>query len=138
MLAMTARAPGGVCSWQKSRSGVRKARLQGDEAGCSPCPEDVGRLSVIASLQPEVRSCYFDIGFIPPLAAMELAWPAEVAFEAQPWLLPSGETLIACLPRRFGIRIFRQALTPMPSPWFGTRPTGSGSRCDAARCVTVL
>jgi len=55
---------------------------------------------------PQVAACYFDIGFVPPLAAMQLTWPE---FPPRTWTLPSGETLTGPLPARFGLRIHRQA-----------------------------
>jgi hypothetical protein len=58
---------------------------------------------------PTVRCCYFDIGFVPPLAAMELDWPKEGNPGEQTWLLPSGEVVRSRLPERFGLRIRRQA-----------------------------
>ena len=58
---------------------------------------------------PEVLACYCDIGFIPPLAAMHLRWPAEIASIEQSWRLPNGDALVACLPQRFGVRILRQS-----------------------------
>ena len=58
---------------------------------------------------PEVLCCYCDVGFMPPIAAMHLRWPADLAAFERTWRLPNGEMLIACLPRRFGVRILRQA-----------------------------
>jgi hypothetical protein len=55
---------------------------------------------------PHVVACYFDIGFVPPLAAMQLTWPAV---PEQPWLLPSGEALAGRPPSRFGLDVRRQA-----------------------------
>ncbi len=57
---------------------------------------------------PHVATCYFDIGFVPPLAAMELRWPEPPA-EPRHWTLPSGEVLAGPLPARFGVRVRRQA-----------------------------
>jgi hypothetical protein len=57
---------------------------------------------------PRVVACYFDIGFVPPLAAMQLAWPAVPAPE-RGWTLPSGETLTGPPPARFGLHVRRQA-----------------------------
>ena len=58
---------------------------------------------------PEVLGCYCDPGFTPPIAAMQLRWPAQAGAVEQTWKLPNGETLIGCLPQRFGVRILRQA-----------------------------
>ena len=58
---------------------------------------------------PEVLGCYCDIGFTPPIAAMQLRWPAQVGAVEQTWRLPNGGPLVACLPGRFGVRILRQA-----------------------------
>ena len=58
---------------------------------------------------PEVLGCYCDIGFTPPIAAMQLRWPAQVGAVEQTWRLPNGGPLVACLPHRFGVRIMRQA-----------------------------
>jgi hypothetical protein len=55
---------------------------------------------------PQVAACYLDIGFVPPLAAMQLAWPD---FPSRTWTLPSGESLAGPPPARFGLRIHRQA-----------------------------
>lgn len=57
---------------------------------------------------PQVSACYFDVGFVPPLAATELLWPATAPRE-QTWTLPNGETLVGPPPRRFGVRVRRQA-----------------------------
>ncbi len=57
--------------------------------------------------QPRVVTCYFDIGFVPPLAAMELAWP-DPAVPGR-WTLPSGENLNGPPPSRFGLHVRRQA-----------------------------
>ena len=58
---------------------------------------------------PEVVGCYFDIGFIPPIAAMMLRWPEQEASTLHNWTLPDGEVLQSPLPRRFGVRLRRQA-----------------------------
>jgi hypothetical protein len=66
-----------------------------------------GRRSTVTPLpQPQIVACYFDIGFTPPIAAMQLSWPdpAERA-----WSLPRGETIRGPLPRRFGLQVRRQA-----------------------------
>lgn len=55
--------------------------------------------------QPEVVGCYFDIGFMPPIAAMLLRWAEE---SAEDWSLPAGEAVHGPLPRRFGVRVRRQ------------------------------
>jgi hypothetical protein len=57
---------------------------------------------------PQIVACYFDIGFVPPLAAMQLKWPAEVASSEHPRVLPGGEVLLDRLPERFGVRVRRQ------------------------------
>jgi hypothetical protein len=57
--------------------------------------------------QPRVVACYFDIGFVPPLAAMQLVWPAGPG--SQTWSLPGGEALNGPLPVRFGLHVRRQA-----------------------------
>ncbi|MGL4553334.1 MAG: hypothetical protein ACRC33_19380 [Gemmataceae bacterium] len=56
---------------------------------------------------PHVTACYFDIGFVPPLAAMQLAWPDGPRGERR-WVLPLGETITGPVPARFGVRIRRQ------------------------------
>jgi hypothetical protein len=56
---------------------------------------------------PRIVACYFDIGFVPPLAAMQLAWPADQG--DQRWTLPSGETFSSPPPARFGLHVRRQA-----------------------------
>jgi hypothetical protein len=58
---------------------------------------------------PQVSACYFDIGFVPPLAAMQLNWPASELSPKLGWKLPSGENLAGPPPSRFGLRIRRQA-----------------------------
>src|SRR5688572_20194857 len=55
---------------------------------------------------PQVTGCYFDVGFVPPLAAMQLAWPSAAS---QTWTLPNGELLQGPPPVRFGLLIRRQA-----------------------------
>lgn len=60
-------------------------------------------------IPPEVVGCYFDIGFMPPIAAMLLRWPDPGTFRERTWTLPGGEPLLGPLPRRFGVRIRRQA-----------------------------
>jgi hypothetical protein len=57
---------------------------------------------------PHVVACYFDIGFVPPLAAMQLAWPSPTAGQGS-WTLPSGEVLSGPPPARFGLHVRRQA-----------------------------
>ena len=52
---------------------------------------------------PTVTACYFDIGFVPPLAAMELRWEGDASGEGD-WTMPSGEHVRAGLPERFGLR----------------------------------
>ena len=65
---------------------------------------------------PRVVACYFDIGFVPPLAAMQLVWPPhglpanENGTRPEPrWTLPSGEVLGGPPPARFGLHVRRQA-----------------------------
>ena len=58
---------------------------------------------------PQVVACYFDIGFMPPIAAMLLTWPPPLDAESSTWKLPRGESVAGRLPRRFGVRIRRQA-----------------------------
>jgi hypothetical protein len=58
---------------------------------------------------PQVVACYFDIGFMPPIAAMLLQWPAPQDAQESTWKLPRGESVAGRLPRRFGVRIRRQA-----------------------------
>jgi hypothetical protein len=57
---------------------------------------------------PQVAACYHDVGFMPPLPAMQLNWPADAPQQAE-WKLPSGETLKGPPPGRFGVRVRRQA-----------------------------
>ena len=57
---------------------------------------------------PQVAACYFDVGFVPPLAAMQLSWPADAPAQSH-WTLPNGESLTGPPPGRFGVRIRRQA-----------------------------
>jgi hypothetical protein len=59
--------------------------------------------------QPELLGCYSDLGFTPPLAAMQLRWPGAIGEALQQWTLPRGETLHGTLPKRFGLLIRRQA-----------------------------
>ena len=65
--------------------------------------------TLVTLAAPEVIGCYFDIGFIPPIAAMLLRWPEPVASAQHSWPLPGGEVLQSPLPRRFGVRLRRQA-----------------------------
>jgi hypothetical protein len=69
----------------------------------------VQETSVTPLPQPELVGCYSDLGFTPPLAAMTLRWPADVADAWQTWALPCGEKLQGAPPRRFGLLIRRQA-----------------------------
>jgi hypothetical protein len=55
---------------------------------------------------PQVCGSYFDVGFVPPLAAMQLAWPDSAS---RTWTLPNGESIQGPPPVRFGLRIRRQA-----------------------------
>ena len=60
--------------------------------------------------EPEVVSSYFDDGFAPRLAAMCLRWPNEPGCRrAVLWKLPDKVRLISPAPRRFGVRILRNA-----------------------------
>lgn len=63
----------------------------------------------MSAVQPRVLSCYLDGGFVPPLAAMQLAWPEDAADAELLWALPGGELHRGRLPRRFGLRVRRQA-----------------------------
>jgi hypothetical protein len=58
---------------------------------------------------PELVGCYSDLGFTPPLAAMQLHWPAACAEAMQNWLLPRGEALSGPPQRRFGLLVRRQS-----------------------------
>lgn len=77
---------------------------------------------------PQIAGCYFDIGFVPPLAAMNLCWPADAG--ERDWRLPGGEVLRDRPPARFGVRVRRQdedayAVTllwgPVYRQWFSLR-----------------
>jgi hypothetical protein len=57
---------------------------------------------------PQVVASSFDVGFVPPLAAVQLVWPADAPSQ-DPWTLPNGEQLTGPPPGRFGVRIRRQA-----------------------------
>lgn len=57
---------------------------------------------------PTVVGCYFDIGFIPPLAAMRLRWEGGPG-ENRDWDFPLGERIHEPLPDRFGLLVRRQA-----------------------------
>lgn len=56
---------------------------------------------------PHVLACYFDIGFVPPIAAMQLQWPEGPRGEHR-WALPLGEEITGPPPARFGLRVRRQ------------------------------
>jgi hypothetical protein len=56
---------------------------------------------------PTVVGCYFDIGFIPPLAAMQLRWEGGPG-DTREWELPLGERIREPLPERFGLLVRRQ------------------------------
>lgn len=58
--------------------------------------------------QPEIVSCYSDVGFIPPITAMLLRWPAEAGAVVSTWRMPGGERFDSPPPRRFAVRICRQ------------------------------
>jgi hypothetical protein len=58
---------------------------------------------------PEVVGCYFDIGLVPPIAAMVLRWPEPLGSAARGWALPGGEMIQGSPPRRFAARLRRQA-----------------------------
>jgi hypothetical protein len=64
---------------------------------------------VITLPSPELLGCYSDLGFTPPLAAMQLRWPGSAGETAQAWLLPLGEALHGPPPQRFGLLVRRQA-----------------------------
>jgi len=57
----------------------------------------------------QIQQCYRDIGFVPPIEAMLLCWPEEASQTLLEWKLPCGDTFQASLPRRFGLRVWRQA-----------------------------
>ncbi len=59
--------------------------------------------------RPELLGCYSDLGFTPPLAAMQLRWPGEVGMQMQSWMLPGGEAVQGPPPKRFGVLVRRQA-----------------------------
>ena len=59
--------------------------------------------------RPELLGCYSDLGFTPPLAAMQLNWPGASAEATQTWLLPRGEVVHGPPPRRLGLLVRRQA-----------------------------
>ncbi len=58
--------------------------------------------------KPEFIGCYSEMGFTPPLAAMQLRWPGTAEGE-QVWTLPRGEIVRGGYPMRFGLLIRRQA-----------------------------
>lgn len=57
---------------------------------------------------PQVVACYFDVGFVPPVAAMQLLWPSNPP-DLSEWILPLGEKVNGPLPGRFALRVRRQA-----------------------------
>ncbi|MGH7170724.1 MAG: hypothetical protein ACRELF_14875 [Gemmataceae bacterium] len=60
---------------------------------------------------PEVVRCYFDSSFEPNLPAMCLRWEADDEDRDEHiWELPEGLRFNGPPPRRFGIRVQRQAL----------------------------
>src|SRR5262249_53365545 len=63
----------------RGRPPLRPRHGAGGEPAVTPLP------------QPEVVGCYFDIGFVPPIAAMVLRWPGAGGEDARPWALPGGE-----------------------------------------------
>jgi hypothetical protein len=75
----------------------------------SPDSHPGQEITVTPLPQPELIGCYSDQGFTPPLAAMELRWPAPLGEVWQTWALPRGELLQGTLPKRFGLLIRRQA-----------------------------
>jgi hypothetical protein len=59
---------------------------------------------------PEVVRCYFDTTFEPHLPTMCLRWEADDGdWDEHVWELPEGVRFNGPPPRRFGIRIQRQA-----------------------------
>jgi hypothetical protein len=58
---------------------------------------------------PRILGCFFDIGFMPPIAVMLLQWEDPCSLDVHHWTLPNGEHITGAWPRRFGIRIRRQA-----------------------------
>jgi hypothetical protein len=65
--------------------------------------------TVIPLPQPELLGCYSDLGFTPPLAAMQLRWPGEAGNCVLNWTLPGGEVLHGAPPKRFAVLVRRQA-----------------------------
>ena len=60
---------------------------------------------------PQVVRCYFDTSFAPHLPAMCLRWEADDEdWDERAWELPEGVRFNGSPPRRFGIRVQRQAL----------------------------
>ena len=59
--------------------------------------------------RPELLGCYSDLGFTPPLAAMQLRWPGEAGSQIHSWTLPGGEVVQGPPPKRFGVLVRRQA-----------------------------
>jgi hypothetical protein len=58
---------------------------------------------------PQVVRCYFDDGFQPRLAAMDLRWDPEVMKPAERlWYLPEGVCMVGPAPERFGISVTRR------------------------------
>ena len=67
-----------------------------------------GRVKTLPA--PDVLSCFFDEGFSPRLAAMQLRWnEATLQREPQLWSFPHGISLRGPLPERFGISVERWA-----------------------------
>jgi hypothetical protein len=58
--------------------------------------------------RPQVRRCFFEESFQPPLSAMELEWNPDAPGVAERcWHLPSGVSVKGPAPARFGITIYR-------------------------------
>jgi hypothetical protein len=60
--------------------------------------------------RPEVKRCFFEDGFQPPLPAMVLRWsPYSPESADRTWHLPDGVSIHGPAPTRFGIAIHRVA-----------------------------
>ena len=58
--------------------------------------------------RPEVRRCFFDKSFEPPLPAMALAWDHDAPGLAEHvWYLPGDVTVQGPAPDRFGVTVHR-------------------------------
>src|SRR5687768_15232679 len=70
-----------------------------NDGNAAPPPPGIAPMTLPA---PQVVACYFDVGFVPPLASMQLAWPPGAEGGRRRWTLPNGETLEGPPPARFG------------------------------------